>query len=65
VSAEKLKILLLGDHAMLEPGIVLIVWCAGIVTLVVVALLADRASKTPFVVVTVIVVAMILALTAS
>jgi hypothetical protein len=50
---------------MLEPGIAFTIWCAGIVTLVAVALLVDRASKTPVAVATAVVVAMILALMAS
>jgi uncharacterized membrane protein len=49
---------------MHEPGIAVIVWCAGIVTLVALALMADRASKTPVAVVTTILVAMVLALVA-
>jgi hypothetical protein len=48
---------------MHEP-IAVIVWCAGIVTLVAVALMAERASKAPVAVATIILVAMLLALVA-
>jgi hypothetical protein len=49
---------------MREPGTALIVWCAGIVTLVGMALLAEQASKAPVAVATIVLIAMILALVA-
>ena len=50
---------------MREPGIALIIWCAGIVTLAAIGLLADRASKAPTAVMTIILVGMVLALVAA